>query len=92
MKIIICGSMSSAQKMIEAEKELVENNHEVILPKNTNKYAEKVLKEKDAHESTKNKIEHDLIRDYFGEIKKKKMGTNYFHLGATVGSLQVWPF
>jgi len=61
--------MSSAQKMIEAEKELVENNHEVILPKNTNKYAEKVLKEKDAHESTKNKIEHDLIRDYFGEIK-----------------------
>jgi nucleoside 2-deoxyribosyltransferase len=69
MKIIICGSMSSAQKMIEAEKELVENNHEVILPKNTNKYAEKVLKEKDAHESTKNKIEHDLIRDYFGEIK-----------------------
>ena len=69
MKIVICGSMSSACQMVEVEKELVKNNHEVVLPKDTKKYAEKVLKEETAHESTKNKIEHNLIRDYFEKIK-----------------------
>src|SRR3989339_1759862 len=69
MKIVICGSMSSACQMVDAKKELLQNNHEVILPKNTEQYAEKVLAEETAHESTKNKIEHDLIRDYFEKIK-----------------------
>ena len=61
--------MSSACQMVDAKKELLQNNHEVILPKNTEQYAEKVLAEETAHESTKNKIEHDLIRDYFKKIK-----------------------
>lgn len=69
MRIVICGSMSSAVQMLDAEKELLENNHEVVLPKNTKKYAEKVLTEEISSESTKNKIEHDLIRDYFKKIK-----------------------
>ena len=69
MKIVICGSMSSACQMIDAQKELVKNNHQIVLPKDTKKYAEKVLKEETAHESTQNKIEHDLIRDYFEKIK-----------------------
>ena len=69
MKIIICGSMSSAAQMLDAEKELLQDNHEVVLPKHTKEYAEKVLAEETAHESTKNKIEHDLIRDYFEKIK-----------------------
>ncbi len=69
MKIVICGSMSSACQMIDAEKELLKNNHEVVLPRDTKKYAEKVLAEETAYESTKNKIKDDLIRDYFKEIK-----------------------
>jgi predicted RNA-binding protein with PUA domain len=69
MRIVICGSMSSAVQMLDAEKELLENNHEVVLPKNTKKYAEKVLTEEISSESTKNKIEYDLIRDYFKKIK-----------------------
>jgi len=69
MKIAICGSMSSARQMIDAKKELLKNNHEVILPKNTEEYANEVLAEEIAHKSTKNKIENDLIRDYFREIK-----------------------
>lgn len=69
MKIAICGSMTSAVQMMDAEKILLLNNHEVILPRYTKEYAEKVLAEKTAGESTKNKIEHDLIRDYFEKIK-----------------------
>ena len=69
MKIVVCGSMSSAVQMLDAEKELLQNNHEVVLPKHTKEYAEKVLAEETSHESTKNKIEHDLIRDYFEKIK-----------------------
>jgi predicted RNA-binding protein with PUA domain len=69
MKIVICGSMSSACQMIDAKKELLQNNHEVVLPRGTELYAEKVLAEETAHESTKNKIENDLIRDYFEKIK-----------------------
>jgi nucleoside 2-deoxyribosyltransferase len=69
MKIVICGSMSSAIQMLEAEKELLQNNHEVVLPKHAKEYAEKILAEETAQESTKNKIEHDLIRDYFEKIK-----------------------
>lgn len=70
MKIVICGSMSSACQMVDAKKELLRNNHEVILPVNTEQYAEKVLAEESAQESTKNKIEKDLIRDYYEKIKK----------------------
>jgi len=70
MKIVICGSMSSAIQMVNVKNELLQNNHDVILPKNTEQYAEKVLKEEDSHESTKNKIENDLIRDYYEKIKK----------------------
>ena len=61
--------MSSAVQMLEAEKTLLQNHHEVVLPKHTKEYAEKILTEETAHESTKNKIEHDLIRDYFEKIK-----------------------
>ena len=32
MKIVVCGSMSSAVQMLDAEKELLQNNHEVVLP------------------------------------------------------------
>jgi hypothetical protein len=69
MKIVICGSMSSAGQMIAAKKELLQNNHEVVLPRNTEQYAKKVLAEEAAHESIKNKTENDLIRDYFDKIK-----------------------
>lgn len=61
--------MSSARQMVDIKKELLQNDHEVILPRNTEQYAEGVLAEETAHESTKNKIEHDLIRDYFEKIK-----------------------
>ncbi len=69
MKIVICGSMSFACQMIDVKKELLKNSCEVVLPKNIEKYAEKVLTEENVYESTKNKIEEDLIRYHFKEIK-----------------------
>ena len=70
MKIVICGSMSAAKKMLEIGKALKQNNHEVILPRNTKEYAAKSLAAETSQESTKNKIENDLIRDYYNEINK----------------------
>ena len=69
MKIVICGSMSSARKMMELGEELTQMGHEIVLPKDTREYAEKILAEESSWESTQNKIEHDLIRGYFEEIK-----------------------
>ncbi len=69
MRIVICGSMTFSKKMVEIEKELVKNGNVVILPKFTKEYV-KLDSIEDMHsESKKNKIEHDLIRDYFNEIK-----------------------
>jgi nucleoside 2-deoxyribosyltransferase len=70
MKIVICGSMSSAQKMLEIKNKLYELGHVVILPKHTEKYASGEIRLEDSAESTKNKIEQDLIRDYFHEIDR----------------------
>lgn len=70
MKIIICGSMSSAQKMVEIKNELFKFGHEVILPKHAEQYARGAIGMEDSEKSIKNKIEQDLIRDYFHEISR----------------------
>ncbi|OQA04968.1 MAG: hypothetical protein BWY68_00022 [bacterium ADurb.Bin400] len=70
MKIVICGSMSASKKMVEIKGELEKLGHEVILPKNAQEYADQSLKAEDSQESTKNKIENDLIRDYFHKISE----------------------
>jgi len=69
MKIVICGSMSSVKKMVDIGKKLRILDHKVILPKFTEQYALMENLDKIHSESVKNKIEHDLIRDYFEEIK-----------------------
>ncbi len=65
MKIVICGSMSSAKEMVEIANKLTQNNHDVILPHNTDKYADGSLATETSHESTENKIKDDLIRSYY---------------------------
>lgn len=69
MKIVICGSMSSAAKMVEIKNELEKNGHQVLLPKRTEEYATQKRQMEDNRESTENKIKDDLIRDYYNEIK-----------------------
>ncbi|MDD4761836.1 MAG: hypothetical protein PHZ25_02345 [Candidatus Pacebacteria bacterium] len=69
MRIVICGSMSVSKQMVEIEKYLREQGHEVVIPENADKYASGEFQAEDSHESTKNKIEYDLIRKYYLTIK-----------------------
>lgn len=69
MKIVICGSMSSSEKMVEVSNELKKLGYKNLLPKHAEEYAEGDRKMEDSAESTENKIKDDLIRDYYDEIK-----------------------
>jgi hypothetical protein len=66
MKITICGSMAFAKEMLEIKQKLEEQNHIVIVPANTDKYANGTIDVENKWE----KIELDVIRVYFDEIKK----------------------
>ncbi len=70
MKIVICGSMVFSEKMLEIGELLVEKGYEVTLPRHTEEYTELDSIEGIHKESAKNKIEDDLIRDYYFTIKK----------------------
>lgn len=69
MKIVICCSISAAKKAMEISNELTASGHEVVVPKDIEKYANGTMEMENAHESTQNKIEGDLIRGYFEKIK-----------------------
>ncbi len=69
MKIVICGSMKVCRKMIEVKKELKKLGHTVLLPRHAEEYARGNIKEEDSRESINNKIEGDLIRGYYEDIK-----------------------
>ena len=65
MKIAICGSMSVAKKMLDIKKELEDKRHIVVTPKNIEKYADGSIDVENKWE----KIELDVIKAYFEEIK-----------------------
>lgn len=69
MKIVICCSISAAKKVMEIANDLEKIGHEVIVPRNIEKYANGIFEMETSHESTQNKIEGDLIRGYFEKIK-----------------------
>lgn len=68
MKIVICGSMRLSKKMIEVGDKLKELGHDIILPRHTHEYAEMNTSDHVHNESAKNKINNDLIRDYYNKI------------------------
>ncbi len=70
MKIVICGSMSASKEMMGMKNALEEVGHFVVVPKNTDKYALGEFTPEDRRESTQNKIDHDLIREYFRLIEE----------------------
>ncbi|MCK5612731.1 hypothetical protein KAR91_63245 [Candidatus Pacearchaeota archaeon] len=70
MKITVCSSMSFAKEMIEIKSQLECVGHEIILPRNTESYADESLSEESRRESAKNKINEDLIRAYFKKIEE----------------------
>ncbi|MFA5962342.1 MAG: hypothetical protein WC848_06710 [Parcubacteria group bacterium] len=70
MKITFCGSMTACREMLEIGNKLREIGHAVVLPDFTKEYAALLTQDEMHKESAKNKIEHDLIRGYYEEIKK----------------------
>jgi len=66
MKITICGSMAFAKEMLEIKQKLEKQNHVVIVPANTEKYANGIIDVENKWE----KIEFDVICAYFEDIKK----------------------
>ncbi len=61
--------MAFSKEMVEIADKLRQSNHEIILPHNAEKYADGTLANETSHESTKNKIDDDLIRGCFNAIK-----------------------
>ncbi|MFA5086803.1 MAG: hypothetical protein WC470_00680 [Candidatus Paceibacterota bacterium] len=70
MKIVICGSMSASKQILKIKKFFEEKGHEVVIPRNADKYASGEVQAEGGNESTKNKIDYDLIRDYYLKIKE----------------------
>ncbi len=70
MKIVICGSMKLSRRMIEVCDELQKFKHDVVLPRYTEEYSKMNKSDHIHNESVKNKIENDLIRDYYNEIAR----------------------
>lgn len=61
--------MSFAKEMMEIKSQLEGVGHEIILPRNTESYADELLSEESRKESAENKINEDLIRAYFKKIE-----------------------
>lgn len=69
MKIVICGSMKFSEEMLDLKLKLNSLGfNQVVVPRNTEKYAIKEKQFEVSSESVKNKIDHDLIREYYQEI------------------------
>jgi len=69
MRIAICSSMSFVDDMVKIKDYLVYRGHEVVLPRNTELYANGSLIFESRVESAENKLDHDLIKNYFKEIQ-----------------------
>ena len=70
MKIVICGSMRLSKKMLQIKEELTKLGHFVVLPSHIEEYAILNTSDQMHNESVKNKINYDLIRQYFSEIER----------------------
>jgi hypothetical protein len=72
MKIFICGSMSFAKEMLEAEEKLKTMGHIANPPCDTRDFVEDSSKSTDNHEENlKHCIENDIIRKCFNEIAER---------------------
>lgn len=65
MRIAICGSMQFAKEMIKLKAQLESIGHSIVLPKDTDLYANGSK----SVETKWEKVEGDLIRGYYEKIK-----------------------
>jgi len=73
MRIVVCGSMSASKQMVELQNFFASKGHEVIIPKNADKYASGELLLENNRESMQHKIDHDLIREHYLSIVSADM-------------------
>lgn len=66
MKIVFCGSMAFAAKMLELKNRIEDLGHQVVLPANIGLHATGKM----VMENKEEKIVHDLIRRHYREIKE----------------------
>jgi len=72
MKIIVFSSVALAKEAVKTKEQLVEIGHDAILPALVEGYA-KIDSEQQRHEKlAKDKIEEDLIKKYFEQIKSSE--------------------
>lgn len=67
MKIAICGSMKFGKEMLQLKQELENKGHQVIVPANTESYADGSIDVENKWE----KIQLDVIKAYFEKIKEQ---------------------
>lgn len=61
--------MKLSKRMLEIAEDLEARGHSVVLPRHTKEYVQLGTSDHIHNESVKNKINNDLIRDYYNEIK-----------------------
>lgn len=70
MKIMICGSMSLAREMLEAQRQLQEMGHETIVPCDTQMFVDNPVMTTDNHEENlKHCLDNDIVRRSFKDIE-----------------------
>jgi len=69
MKIVICASVAFSKEIVKTRLELEKLGHKVVIPENVAEYAAGQRRPETWQELATRKIEGDLIRGYFDEIK-----------------------
>lgn len=69
MKIIICGSITAAQEILNIQRQLKDAGHEVEIPEGVKNPELRGRTGVSNEEKADDKIKHDLIRGYFEKIK-----------------------
>lgn len=69
MRFVICGSMVFVKEMLDIKRFLEKAGHSAMVPYNADKFASGEISAETSAESTKNKIEGNLIQEYFLEIE-----------------------
>ena len=69
MRIIICGSLSAIDEIINAKKILEKAGHIVEIPEGVKREDLRPTDITTSSEKADTKIQHDLIRGYFEKIK-----------------------
>ena len=70
MKIIICGSISAANEILQVKGELEERGYTVEIPEGVKRPDLRPNSQTSESEKADVKIKHNLIKGYFDKIKK----------------------